>query len=117
VNEKITPKKFWIVLLILAVIAVLTPLGLLASGTAFGEWNSDQLKQTLGYAPEGIKSGEMLWQAIFSGYNMPGFRGDFLHTSIGYILSAVIGMALIYIAMLILGKIIAKREEEIYENS
>jgi hypothetical protein len=107
-KEKIT-KKFWVVLLVLA---VLTPLGLLASGTAFGEWGSQELQQTLGYVPEGIKSGETLWQAIFAGYNMPGFGIDFLHSSIGYILSAVIGIALIYTAALTLGKIIAKREEE-----
>ena len=107
-NEKIT-KKFWIGLLVLA---VLTPLGLLATGTAFGEWGSQELQQTLGYVPDGIKSGETLWQAIFSGYSMPGFGNDFLHSSIGYILSAVIGIALIYTATLVLGKIIAKREEE-----
>ncbi len=105
-KEKIT-KKFWIVLLVLA---VLTPLGLLAPGTAFGEWGSQELKQTVGYVPEGIKSGETLWQAVFPGYNMPGFRNDFVHSSIGYILSAVIGIALIYTAALFLGKIIAKRE-------
>ncbi len=107
-SEKIN-KKFWIVLLVLA---ILTPLGLLASGTAFGEWNSKQLQQTLGYVPDGVKKGEALWQAIFSGYNMPGFGNDFMHSGIGYILSAVIGIALIYTAALILGKIIAKREEE-----
>ncbi len=102
-------KKFWIVLFVLA---VLTPLGLFASGTAFGEWSSQELQQTLGYVPEGIKSGGALWQAIFSGYNMPGFGNSFLHSSIGYILSAVIGIVLIYTATFTLGKIIAKREEE-----
>lgn len=107
-NEK-TAKKLWIGL---ALLIVLTPLGLLATGTAFGEWGSQELQQTLGYVPEGIKSGETLWQAIFSGYSMPGFGNSFLHSSIGYILSAVIGIALIYAATLNLGKIIAKREEE-----
>jgi ABC-type Fe3+ transport system permease subunit len=107
-NKKIT-KKLWIGLLVLA---VLTPLGLLATGTAFGEWGSKELQQTLGYVPEGIKSGETLWQAIFSGYSIPGFGNTFLHSSMGYILSAVIGIALIYTATLTLGKIIAKREEE-----
>ncbi|MCZ7380800.1 MAG: cobalamin biosynthesis protein [Candidatus Methanoperedens sp.] len=107
-NEK-TAKKLGIGL---AALIVLTPLGLLAQGTAFGEWGSKELQQTLGYVPEGIKSGETLWQAIFSGYSMPGFGNSFLHSSIGYILSAVIGIALIYTATLTLGKIIAKREEE-----
>jgi hypothetical protein len=106
---KNTQKKLWIGL---AILIVLTPLGLLAQGTAFGEWGSTELQQTLGYVPEGIKSGETLWHAIFSGYSIPGFGNSFLHLNIGYILSAVIGIALIYTATLTLGKIIAKREEE-----
>ncbi len=107
-NEKMM-KKLWIGL---AILIVFTPLGLLATGTAFGEWGSGELQQTLGYVPEGIKKGETLWQAIFSGYSVPGLGDSFFHSSIGYILSAVIGVALIYIATLALGKSLAKREEE-----
>jgi len=102
-------KKFWIGL---AILIVLTPLGLLAQGTAFGEWGSQELQQTLGYVPDGIKSGETLWYAIFSGYSMPGLGNSFLHSSIGYILSAAIGIGLIYLATLAIGKFLAKREEE-----
>jgi hypothetical protein len=108
--NKNTQKKLWIGL---AIFIILTPLGLLATGTAFGEWSYQELQQTLGYVPEGIKSGETLWLAIFSGYSMPGLGNSFLHSSIGYILSAAIGIGLIYTATLALGKIIAKREEEL----
>ncbi len=107
--NKNTQQKLWIGL---AILIVFTPLGLLATGTAFGEWGSVELQRTLGYVPEGISKGETLWQAIFSGYSVPGLGGSFFHSSIGYILSAVIGIALIYIAMLALGKFIAKGEEE-----
>ena len=31
----------------LIVMAILTPIGLLASGTAYGEWGSDELKDTI----------------------------------------------------------------------
>ena len=113
-NEK-TIKKLGIGLLLLV---ILTPLGLLATGTAFGEWSSKELQQTLGYVPDGIKSGETLWQAVFSGYSVPGLGDYFLHSSVGYILSAIIGIALIYVAMLALGKFLAKREEEqVNENT
>ncbi len=107
-NKK-SMKKLWIGF---AVLIIMTPLGLLATGTAFGEWGSKELQQTLGYVPEGVKKGETLWQAIFSGYSVPGLGDSFFHSSIGYILSAVIGIALIYIAMLALGKFIAGKEEE-----
>jgi cobalt/nickel transport system permease protein len=36
--------KLWILWGALAVIAILTPLGLLASGTAWGEWGTSRLK-------------------------------------------------------------------------
>lgn len=107
--NKNTEKKLWIGL---AVLIVLTPLGLLATGTAFGEWGSEELQQTLGYVPEGVKKGETLWQSMFPGYSISGLDGSFLHSSIGYILSAIIGIALIYFITIALGKIIAKREEE-----
>ncbi len=102
-------KKLWIGL---AILIVLTPLGLLATGTAFGEWSSEELQQTLGYVPDGVKKGETLWQAIFSGYSVPGLQDSFFHSSIGYIFSAIGGAALIYFAMLALGKFIAGKEEE-----
>ncbi len=107
--NKNTQKKLWIGL---AILIVLTPLGLLAEGTAFGEWGSEELQQTLGYVPSGVEHGENLWHSLFPGYTVASFDGSFLHSSIGYIISAVIGIALIYIVTIGLGKFIAKREEE-----
>ncbi len=112
--NKNTQKKLWIGL---AILIVLTPLGLLASGTAFGEWGSEELMEALGYVPSGIEHGESLWHSLFPDYTVAGFEGSFLHSSIGYILSAIIGIALIYIVTIVLGKFIAKREEERNENS
>jgi len=98
-------KKLWIGI---AVLVILTPLGLLATGTAYAEWGSDELQQTLGYVPEGVAHGESLWSALLPGYSVPGLEGSFLSSSIGYILSAITGIALIYIATLALGKFISK---------
>lgn len=111
--NKNTQKKLWIGLVILI---VLTPLGLLASGTAYGEWGSDELQQTLGYVPSGIEQGENLWHALFPDYTVAGLENSFLQSSIGYILSAVIGIALIYIVVLTIGKLIARKEDQIDEN-
>ncbi len=107
--------KLWIGL---AVLSAVTPLGLLATGTAFGEWGSVELQNTLGYVPEGIKNGETLWHALFSNYNVLGFLGkSFFHSSIGYIMSAALGILMIYIVMLALGKSLAEKEDEGNENS
>lgn len=113
--NKNTQRKLWIGL---AILIVLTPLGLLAEGTAFGEWASEELQKELGYVPSGIEHGENLWHSLLPDYTVAGLEGSFMHSSIGYILSAIIGIALIYIVMLALGKFMAAEEEEqMNENS
>ncbi len=94
----------------MAVLILLTPLGLLASGTAFGEWGSDELKETLGYAPEGVEHGESLWSALLPDYSIPGLEEDFLQSSAGYVFSAILGCSLIYLLVLALGKLMVKKE-------
>jgi hypothetical protein len=101
----------------LAILIILTPIGLLASGTAFGEWGSEELQKMLGYVPQGIETGEKLWQSLFPDYSIPGLEGSFLSSSLGYILSAIIGVVLIVIAILALGKFLASREEEREDES
>ncbi|TPR26367.1 cobalt transporter CbiM [Apilactobacillus micheneri] len=77
----------WIYLLI--GLALISPLGLIAKNTAFGEWNNQELqhmliKQHLGsQVPEGMLNG-FHFKALFSDYTING-----LPISIGYILSAI----------------------------
>jgi len=77
----------WIALLI--GLAALSPLGLLASNTAWGEWDPTELKQMLvqqhlsTQAPQGMVHG-FHFQALFSNYAIAG-----LPVSVGYILSAL----------------------------
>jgi ABC-type Fe3+ transport system permease subunit len=113
--NKNTKKHLWIGLVILIVLA---PLGLLAEGTAFGEWGPEELQKELGYVPSGIEAGGNLWHSLFPDYTVAGFEGSFLQSAIGYILSAIVGVCLIYLATLALGKFIAKREDDMKnENS
>ena len=82
--------------LIVALIC-LTPIGLLATGTAWGEWGADEIKDvvtggnTLGYIPEGLKNG-FSFEAILHDYAVKG-----LPEIAGYILSAVAGVAILII--------------------
>ena len=79
----------------MAVLICLSPLGLLASGTAWGEWGLNQIAQVvqngqrLGFVPVGLKSG----------FNFPAFIPDYavrgLPEFAGYLISAVAGTALL----------------------
>ncbi|WP_196593316.1 cobalt transporter CbiM [Pectinatus sottacetonis] len=99
-NEKV--KLNPIITLIIILIAA-SPLGLLASGTAWGEWGADEiaadgsLGKALGYIPDKIANG-FSYSAVFPDYTVSGISDVF-----GYILSAVIGVALLIIIFKILG--------------
>jgi cobalt/nickel transport system permease protein len=84
----------------LAIMAVLVPLGLLASGTAFGEDGLDTLdlkKYGLSAAPEGLTKYSDFWShALFPGYD---FKSG-AHPTFGYYASAAIGTLLIGVAII-----------------
>ena len=79
---------------LLGVLVLLTPLGLLAEGEAWGEWGAEDIAevvsngQPLGYVPEGLGNGWEL-NAI-----MPDYAIGNMPDAVGYILSAVIGVAI-----------------------
>ena len=82
---------------LLAVLVCLTPLGLLAAGTAWGEWGTDQIGDVvsggaaLGFVPEGMHSG-FRFVSLLPDYAVKGLPG-----AAGYILSAVAGAAILVI--------------------
>ncbi len=76
----------------LAALVVLTPLGLLAPGTAWGEWGRSELQQLgLGYIPAGFDKWSNLWSAPLSGYHLPLLN----NATAGYVFSAIFGVALV----------------------
>ena len=93
VNTTYFVKKIRYVLLALV---VLSPLGLLAEGTAFGEWSADELAEMMNNVPAGIENG-FSFEALFSDYTIPG-----TNIAVGYILSAITALLIFYI----LGKMI-----------
>ncbi len=78
-----------------AALIVLTPLGLLAEGTAWGEWAPEELPEqdflgtVLGYIPAGMENG-FEFESLFPDYTVAGLPDEF-----AYILSAIIGTALL----------------------
>ncbi|MGH3796727.1 MAG: cobalt transporter CbiM [Pseudonocardiaceae bacterium] len=93
---------------VMALLVVLTPLGLLAPGGAFGEDSPQDLdlhKLGLSTVPEGLNKYNGLWHnAIFSGYD---FTGD-SHPTLGYLISAVVGILVVGAVVLLIGKLIAQ---------
>ena len=78
----------WIVI---AVLIFITPVGLLAPGTAWGEWSATQLHDAgLGFIPQGMQKWENFWQAAFADYSIPG-----LGEQTGYAVSAILGISFI----------------------
>jgi cobalt/nickel transport system permease protein len=92
--------------ILLACLVFLTPLGLLAPGTAWGEWTAEQLRDTgLNFVPQGMQKWESFWQAAFSDYAIPG-----LGEQTGYVVSALLGIALIALVSYLL-TFLGKRSE------
>jgi cobalt/nickel transport system permease protein len=87
----------------LAVLTLLSPLGLLAAGTAWGEWTGQELQTLTHYLPAGLERFAGAWRrAPIPDYVPPGFDGGFATLAAGYIISAFIGVGLIALTMRLL---------------
>lgn len=87
----------------LLVLIILTPLGLFATGDTFGEWGIGELKEKIGYAPEGLQKLNSIWNAPMQDYAFPG-TGTAGSPAIGYVVSAIIGVALCIGALYLFAK-------------
>jgi cobalt/nickel transport system permease protein len=113
-------RKLW---LGLAVLLILTPLGILAVGGAWGEWNARDFadphtRRQIAAAsanhvpppqpPSGLERLSTIWTAPLSGY-APAFIRN---TSFGYLVSAAVGVGLIILCGLLLKRVLPDRERE-----
>jgi cobalt/nickel transport system permease protein len=96
--------------LLIAMICI-SPLGLLATGTAWGEWGTDEINsvltngKTLGFIPKGMQKG-FSFKSLMPDYSLSG-----ISEIMGYILSAIAGVAIIIIVFKLLsGRSQEKRE-------
>jgi cobalt/nickel transport system permease protein len=101
-----------------ALLMLLTPIGILAAGTAWGEWGArdfsdPQMRQQIAAAsgnvappsqqPEGLARLSSLWAAPFPQYAPPFVR----HPAFGYVMSAIFGSGVILGVFLLLGWVAA----------
>lgn len=93
-KTKNVKRCFGAIYFLLALLIALTPLGLLAEGTAWGEWGVEEITdgtatgQALGYTPEGMANG-FEWNSLIPDYSFAGLPDWF-----AYILSAIMGVAI-----------------------
>ncbi len=103
----------------LAVLLILTPLGIIAAGGAWGEWSAHDfadpgVRQRMGaasgnqlppaHAPRGLERLSSLWTAPLSGY-APSFIRS---ASFGYLVSGMIGVGLIILVLLLANWVLSR---------
>ncbi|WP_432663559.1 cobalt transporter CbiM [Wukongibacter baidiensis] len=91
--KKIRPLYLLIISLIL-----LSPLGLLATGTAWGEWSPEEIGELTGFIPRGMENG-FSFNAVMPDYSIIG-----ISELAAYILSALAGVVLIFMVIKLLEK-------------
>lgn len=99
-NEKVSSINK--VYLFIAALIALSPLGLLAQGTAWGEWGLEEIKEIAGFVPKGMENG-LNFETIMPDYTVSG-----VNEVLGYIISAVLGVLLIMLLFRLIG-IFSKR--------
>jgi len=88
-RERLQARWLWGVV---AAMIVAVPLGLIATGTAWGEWGASELQQKLGYVPSGLARFGDWWKGLLPDYALPGGSGGVLAVAV-YVFSAVLGVA------------------------
>ena len=84
---------------------LLTPIGALAPGTAWGEWGSEELDSLVGYVPGDLEKLGGLWKAAMPAYATPGVSNSLL----GYVIAAIVGTALVVGVTWGVGALLARR--------
>jgi len=96
-------RGLWVVL---GVLVVASPLGLLAPGTAWGEWGAEELTSLgLGFVPRGLEQLSSLWGAPMPDYDLPALG----NASVAYVLSAVVGILVTVLVVWLLATLLAGR--------
>ena len=104
--------KFWIGI---AVLIVLSPLGLILpdhfkAGSAWGEWGADGIQKLVGYVPKGLEKLSDLWKAPMPDYAFKGWEEKGIsHLSFAYIISAIVGIGIIVLVVMVIGKLLSKK--------
>lgn len=107
-------RRLWV---IIATLMILSPLGLVVAGTAWGEWGVDELVSgtastpALTQAPAGLARFASFWSAPLPDYSLPFIAQE----QLAYVVSAIIGTGIIILLFVVVG-IITERLRERKNN-
>jgi cobalt/nickel transport system permease protein len=110
-------RRLWIAT---AVLMLLTPVGILAAGTAWGEWAPAELAKAgvngqaaiAAEVPSGVQRLANLWTAPF-----PAYAPSFVHSrTLGYLLSAMFGVGLVLLVSLITSAMLVRFRRKEYTS-
>ena len=92
---------------------LLAPIGLILpeifkAGGAWGEWGTDEAEKIIGYVPDGLKRLSKLWSSPITDYTFSGWETG-VKSYIGYILSGIIGVALVIGLSILIGKFLVRK--------
>lgn len=104
--------KLWIGL---ALLALISPLGVILpsyfkSGKAWGEWSQEEIQHLAGNVPQGLKKFGDFWKAPMPDYSFKGWEGKGL-SNLAYLISGIAGVVLTVIVVLLIGKMLSKKED------
>lgn len=106
-GDRVRLRARWLWGVIAALVAAV-PLGVIATGTAWGEWGSDELRDKLGYVPTGFARFGELWGGILPDYALPG--GDSGPWAVVvYVGSALLGVAALLVVAWLLVRLYRRR--------
>jgi hypothetical protein len=104
-------KKLKYLLIGLAILIILTPIGLYLGGDTFAEWSAQEVKDKIGYVPSGFSSLSNIWNAPLPDYAVPILGDSTVGHALGYMLSAFIGVVVCGGALYLLGNVLARKDE------
>ncbi len=90
----------------LAVLIVSAPIGLLAPGTAWGEWGAEELTSLgLTFIPKGLEQLSGFWSAPLPDYDVPALG----NANLAYILSALVGILITVLIVWLFSMLVTRK--------
>jgi len=106
-------KKLWIgigILIVLSPLGVIIPKWFGAEG-AWGEWGLDEIEKITGFVPAGMKRLAESWKAPLADYGLPNQNKGLAGESLGYVITAIIGVAFAAGLMYLIARLLGRRND------
>ncbi|MBE0428634.1 MAG: cobalt transporter CbiM [Thermoleophilia bacterium] len=104
-GQRLKPLAIGLLLMI-----VFVPLGLLASAPAWGEWGPEEIREELGFIPEGMERFAGLWSGILPDYALPGDGGEPWAGVAAYVFSAILGLGIVSLLTYVIVRLTAGKD-------